>query len=127
MTNEINSLTTTSLEYDALYPQIDTLEIQSDQILFEQQQVSGFLFQPSQVQAEPQISSLEIKTPEVPIGEIIPSVDAVGWHQKGFRNVDIRPRLVDSASGEARLIDSGAQLSAAKKRPEDKLDIRLTS
>merc|ERR1712015_28092 len=51
--------------------------------------------------------------------EVIPTVDAVGWYNE---NLDIRPRLVDSSSGEARLLDSGAQLSAAKKRPEDTLD-----
>ena len=66
------------------------------------------------------IESLEIES-NLQIGEIIPSIEAVDW-VNGHRNVDIRPRLVDSSSGEARLLDSGAQLSATQRRPEDKLD-----
>ena len=67
------------------------------------------------------IESMEIPVPSFPVGEIIPSIEAVDWNKKGH-NVDIRPRLVDSSSGEARLLDSGAQLSAARKGPNDTLD-----
>ena len=116
-----------------LYPQIDTLEIQPSDFLVEQNlHESEFLFKN---QAEPlqsssfSIDSLEVSpesklVPDIPVGEVIPSVDAVDWHKKGY-NVDIRPRLVDSSSGEARLLDSGAQLSAAKKGPDDVLDESL--
>ena len=57
----------------------------------------------------------------LPVGVEIPAIDAAGW-TKGHRSVDIRPRLVDNSTGQARLIDSGAQLTATCKRPEDKED-----
>ena len=66
------------------------------------------------------IGAMELLS-DLPIGEIIPSIEAVDWIN-GHRNVDIRPRLIDSSSGEARLLDSGAQLSATQRKPEDKLD-----
>ena len=74
-----------------------------------------------------QISALQVASAvdpfetDLPVGVIIPTLDAVGW-SSGRRNVDIRPRLVDKSSGEVRLLDSGAQISAAAKGPEDKLD-----
>ena len=53
--------------------------------------------------------------------EVVPTIEAVKmWNEN--RNVDLRPRLIDSSTGEARLLDSGAMISATKKRPEDKLD-----
>ena len=47
----------------------------------------------------------------------------------GHRNCDIRPRLIDKKSGEARLLDSGSQITVTKKRPGDKIDnsIRLVA
>ena len=63
----------------------------------------------------------------LPVGVEVPTLSAVDW-PKGH-NVDIRPRLVDQKSGVSRLIDSGAQLSATKKLPGDKLDssVRLVA
>ena len=58
---------------------------------------------------------------DLPAGTIIPAVNAVDW-LKGNRNCDIRPRLVDKSSGEARLLDSGSQISITAKKPEDKID-----
>ena len=58
---------------------------------------------------------------DLPVGVEIPAVSAVGW-VNGQQNVDIRPRLVDKSSGEARLLDSGAQISATKPRPGDTID-----
>ena len=58
---------------------------------------------------------------DLPVGVEIPAVMASGW-VKGQRNVDIRPRLVDHSSGEARLIDTGAQISATRRLPGDKKD-----
>ena len=57
----------------------------------------------------------------LPVGITIPSVDAVDWIP-GFRNVDVRPRLVDNSTGQARLLDSGAQISATMKSSGDKVD-----
>ena len=65
-------------------------------------------------------------SPDIPEGTVIPAIDAVNW---SLGNTDIRPRLVDKSTGEARLIDSGAQISAAKRLPGDKVDnsIRLVA
>ena len=104
---------------------IDTLEIQISNLLLSQDKhESEHLFE---YQAEPfnsssfAMESIEVPDPDFPIGEVIPSIEAVDWNKKGY-NVDIRPRLVNSPTGEAKLLDSGAQLSATMKGPEDKLD-----
>ena len=55
---------------------------------------------------------------------MIPTLDAVGWSFKG--NVDVRPRLVDKSTGQSRLIDSGAQITATVRGPEDKPDHSFT-
>ena len=77
--------------------------------------------------AEPE-PSLNVYHSDLPVGVVIPTVDAVGWSE-GFRNVDVRPRLVDKSTGQARLIDSGAQITATMKLPEDKVDnsVRLVA
>ena len=56
--------------------------------------------------------------PDIPEGVEIPAVEAVNW-VKSHRNCDLRPRLVDGSTGEARLIDTGAQLSATRRLPTD--------
>ena len=55
----------------------------------------------------------------MPEGTVVPAVEAATW---SGRNVDIRPRLFDKASGQFRLVDSGSMITATVKRPEDKLD-----
>ena len=55
----------------------------------------------------------------LPEGVVVPTLDAVNWQ---CRNVDIRPRLVDKSTGKERLIDSGAQISATVRLPDDKPD-----
>ena len=56
---------------------------------------------------------------DVPEGTEVSAVDARRWSELG-RQDDLRPRLVDQSTGEARLIDSGAMVSAARKLPGDK-------
>ena len=63
--------------------------------------------------------SLNVFESDLPVGTVIQSVDAVGW-RPGFRNVDVRPRLV--SDGQSRLIDSGAMITATKKLPNDTID-----
>ena len=58
----------------------------------------------------------------LPPGIVIPTLDAVGWNNP---EVDIRPRLVDKSSGKARLIDSGAQISATPRRLGDVEDLSI--
>ena len=72
------------------------------------------------------ISALEVASEinpyleDVPVGTVIRAIDAVDWSLG--RNCDIRPRLLDKSSGITRLIDSGSQISVAKKSPGDKID-----
>ena len=58
---------------------------------------------------------------DLPVGTVVPSLDAVGW-SVGQRNCDIRPRLYDKSSDTFRLVDSGSQITATVRKPEDKLD-----
>ena len=108
-----------------------------DDFQFEQETESDYLFQassrPNPVQEAKLrydigvMSALEIASEIDPyagnleVGVEVPALDAVGW-VSGHRNVDIRPRLVDLGSGEARLVDSGAQISATARKPGDKID-----
>ena len=57
-------------------------------------------------------------TKDLPVGTIIPAVEAVNWESNG----DVRPRLYDHASKSFRLIDSGSMITATKKLPSDKED-----
>ena len=70
-------------------------------------------------------SEFKLEPSKLPLGSIVPSVEALHWTQKS--DCDIRPRLVDKSTGQARLIDSGSMISVTTRRPEDKVDqsIRL--
>ena len=98
-----------------MFPQLESLEIYSDNYSLRQESESHS-FQSVQSNAEITIGSIEKFE-----SEVIPTIEAVKMWTEG-RNFDLRPRLVDSATGEARLLDSGAQISATKRRPGDKLD-----
>ena len=65
---------------------------------------------------------------DLPVGVIIPTLEAVNW-SAGHRSVDVRPRLVEKKSGEARLLDTGAQITATKRNSSDKPDegVRLVA
>ena len=58
---------------------------------------------------------------DLPLGSVVRAVDALNW-KVGRRNCDIRPRLLDKASGKNRLVDTGSQISVTMKGPEDKID-----
>ena len=66
------------MDYDMLFPQLDTLEIQSDKIMLNPDQRESSLLISSQ--AEPMqsssfsIDSMELGPPEIPVGEVIPSI-----------------------------------------------------
>ena len=59
--------------------------------------------------------------PSLPDGTVVRAIDALRWPSFGH-NCDIRPRLKDDSSGINRLVDSGSQISVAKKGPNDKID-----
>ena len=99
------------------------MEIQNEVDLKRDRKSSKF-FQTrlSQIQAEiSAFQELRSDLPDLPVCVELPAVDAVGW-TNGFRSVDIHPRLLDKSSNETRLIDRGAQLSAAKRGPDDLID-----
>ena len=104
------------------------MEIQSKNIKFNQSE-SDSLFQASTRQSlfnEAVQGAMELAAEVNPYSEIlpegvvIPTLDAVNW---SCRNVDIRPRLVDKSNGKERLVDSGAQITATVRLPEDKPDM----
>ena len=110
-----------------MVPQLDYLEIYSEHIRNKQQQNESDTLFHSHSQTEAEINDITISGIEVPgyaVGEVVPSIEAVKMLSAG-RNIDLRPRLVDSSTGEPRLLDSGAQISATKRRPEDKLDTSM--
>ena len=102
------------------------MEINPSVTLIEDEKESEFLLGHDEVRLRPQVESISLAAienawsnngnPDLPIGVVIPTVDAVGWYN-GYRSVDVRPRLVDKSTGQARLIDSGAQISATAKLP----------
>ena len=61
----------------------------------------------------------------LPVGVEVPAIEASSWI-KGHRNVDIHPKLVDKSTGVARLLDTGAQLSATPRQEGDLLDDSVT-
>ena len=74
------------------------------------------------------VAALEISSrvnpfiPDLPLGSVVPSVDAVNWSGQG----DVRPRLKDKTTGQSRLIDTGSMISVAMKLPTDKEDKTLS-
>ena len=106
------------------------MEIQKNVTLMEDTNESESLFD-HEVRLRPKVESVSIASIEhswsnrgqsdLPIGVVIPTLDAVGW-SNGYRSVDVRPRLVDKSTNQARLIDSGAQISATVRLPGDVKD-----
>ena len=137
-----------------MFPSINTIEIDQGNFKFEEdpETNSPLLFQASssrqchikkQLQV-PSIASIQryslpgdtylnpadqegVVIKELPVGEVVRAIDAVNW--SSANNVDVRPRLLDKSTGELRLIDSSAQISAAKRLPGDKEDetVRLVA
>ena len=61
---------------------------------------------------------------DLPFGTVVPSVNVLDW-QVGQQNCDLRPRLVDKSTGEARMIDTGSMITATKRLPGDQRDQNL--
>ena len=117
-----------------MFPKISALEIHEPYFDVENNPESDFFVtansRQSQVKAnwETQtLAAIEIASnvnpyeTDLPEGSIIPAVSAMGW-RTGVRNCDIRPRLLDKATGEHRLIDSGSMISVTKRKQGDELD-----
>ena len=60
----------------------------------------------------------------LPLGSVVSAVEAKDW-SPAVHNCDIRPRLLDKATGAFRLIDSGSQITATRRQPDDKIDPTL--
>ena len=103
-----------------MFPSISAIEIYNNKIE-EETESDYFLFKPTEVRQchkvdkvrlgwdKMVVSAMSIAAAvnpyesDLPIGTVIPAVDAVDW-SIGNRNCDIRPRLVDKSSGRARLL-----------------------
>ena len=126
-----------------MFPEIDAMEIQTYGNLQTETAVDSLILPETRLSHLEQsksnydqmvLGALEIAAEvdpdlkNLPVGVEVPTLSAVNW-TRGRHNVDIRPRLVDKSTGIARLIDSGAQLSATVRRPEDKVDdsVRLVA
>ena len=104
------------------------MEIQIETVDIKKENESNYFSTPSR--SIPKMESFQIgsikldpaKSDSLPPGIVIPTLDAVGWSHP---DIDVRPRLVDKASGEARLIDSGAQISATPRRLGDVEDLSI--
>ena len=108
-----------------MFPSISSIEIQTPKIDFEPDSESDFHFNQArwcQEVAEVRsnwynlsVAAMQIAAEvdpfekTLPVGSVIPAVDAASWAKKG---VDIRPRLQDDETGQFRLIDTGAQITA---------------
>ena len=112
------------------------MEIQTDMI-YKEQPDSAFLFQasprPDPFHEAKQnyelgvIAAMEIAANiDLEQGIEVSAAEVRDW-VSGHRNVDIHQRLVDKTSGQSRLKDSGAQISAAAKKPGDKIDNSVNS
>ena len=116
-----------------MFPSISSIEIQKPNVQTEHEPESDFYFNSEarwcQELAEVRsnwynlsVAAMEIAAevdpyePSLPVGSVIPAVEAASWVRKG---VDIRPRLRDSATGQFRLIDTGAQITATCRGPND--------
>ena len=76
-----------------------------------------------------QISTMAVEldtdsSSRIPLGSIVSAVEATNW-SKQVHNCDIRPRLLDKSTGTYRMIDSGSQITATQRRPDDKVDPTL--
>ena len=119
------------------FPEIDAIEIQNPSVKIEENESEEFIeafVRRSQKAAQVRFNSNPLKVAamsfqvassevcELPLGSIIPAVEALNWSKKA--NCDIRPRLLDKSSGKFRLIDSGSQISVTVRGPEDKIENR---
>ena len=112
-----------------MFPRIGSIEIQNDSSisitteneseldLFQARQCQNSDWNNKIVAAIEQASNVNPYN-SIPLGSVIPTVDAVDWSGQG----DIRPRLWDKEAGLFRLIDSGSMISATTKLPSDKED-----
>ena len=126
------------IHYDELFPSINSVEIQDHFINPEKSQGSEYFLQDQVRQSHIEtkkswdrlvVSALSVASTidpyreDVPDGTVIRAADAACWALG--RNCDIRPRLHDKSSGTNRLVDSGSQITVAKKGPNDTLNQSL--
>ena len=114
-----------------MFPKLSTMEINGNFTLTEEANEFESLFDHDTVRQWPEgfgavsLASMEVTNtssePDLPIGVVIPTLDAVDW-SNGYRNVDVRPRLIDKSTNQARLVDTGAQITATVRLPGDKED-----
>ena len=102
--------------------ELSSIEIQDQILNFEHEDESEIFIQAANIRHCQEIAAAKVQwdqmvvgaievagrinpyTQDVPLGEVVPAVEAVGWSSPSS---DIRPRLKDNSTGEFRLIDSG--------------------
>ena len=113
-----------------MFPSLNAIEIQKPIIDIEELETESLVIPSRQSQklsenwskrvvaALEQASHIDPYQKDIPIGSVIPAAQAVGWIN-GQGSCDIRPRLVEKATGIERLIDTGSQVSTTVKGPMD--------
>ena len=126
------------MNYDDLFPSMSSIEIQNPALSVETESNPDLFSQASlarRSQSQKQWNSLVISAMKVasaidpfeenlPVGTVVPSVSVLDW-QVGRHNCDLRPRLTDKSTGEARMIDTGSMITATRRLPGDQKDQNL--
>ena len=122
-----------NINYDKVFSSVGSIEIQkqidlyqatepeSDSVIYSGRSPTSVNWNKLVVASIKKAAKVNPYTPDLPVGSVVPSVEAVNWSGNG----DIRPRLWDDSSGQFRLIDSGSMITATKKLPSDKEDKSL--
>ena len=111
-----------------MFPKIGSIEIQKNTTINASQTESEVDFVQARKSQNSDWNSLVVAALEkasnvnpfnnIPLGSVIPAVEAVDWSGQG----DIRPSLWDKEAEVHRLIDSGSMISATTRLPSDKED-----
>ena len=122
-----------------MFPQINSVQIQDPFITPETESFTDFLNTSSVVRQSQSkksnwdrlvMSAMEVASAvnpyesDLPFGTVVPAISALDW-SIGRHNCDLRPRLIDKSTGEARLVDSGSMITATKRLSDDKEDHAL--
>ena len=117
-----------------MFPSLNAIEIQKPIVFIEDTETESELVIPSrqslnvsEIWDRQMVAALETASlidpyqSDIPIGTVVSAAQAVGWIN-GQGSCDIRPRLVEKATGINRLLDTGSQVSTTVKGPDDKKD-----
>ena len=119
------------ITYEDMFPSLSALEIQDSHNLNTASESLQADFRQSHKQAlQNSWNSLTLAAmsvaervdpfqADIPAGVVVSAAEALNWSNP---SCDVRPRLLDKSTGTFRMIDSGSQITACVKCPEDKID-----